>query len=34
MKYYSLSGARLASPQSGVNLVRLSDGTVRKVLLP
>ena len=32
--YYNLSGARLASPQSGVNLVRLSDGTVRKVLLP
>ena len=31
--YYSLSGARLNAPQSGVNLVRMSDGHVYKVLV-
>ena len=31
--YYSLSGARLAAPQKGVNLVKYKNGKVRKVLV-
>lgn len=30
---YSLSGVRLAQPQKGVNVMRYSDGTVKKVLI-
>ena len=31
--YYSISGARLAAPQKGVNLVKYKNGQVRKVLV-
>lgn len=31
--YYTIDGKRLASPQQGLNIVRLSDGTVRKVMI-
>lgn len=27
---YNLSGMRLSSPKSGINIIRLSDGTVKK----
>ena len=30
---YDLNGHRITSPQRGVNIVRLKDGTVRKVLV-
>ncbi|MBR1521319.1 MAG: hypothetical protein IJ635_08795 [Bacteroidaceae bacterium] len=31
--YYSLSGARLAAPAKGVNIVKYADGSVKKVLV-
>ena len=31
--YYSLSGVRLSAPQKGVNIVKMADGTVKKVLV-
>lgn len=31
---YSLDGCRLSSPQLGINIVRYSDGSFRKVLVP
>jgi len=31
--YYSISGARLAAPQKGVNVVKLSNGQVKKVFI-
>lgn len=31
--YYDLSGRRLASKQRGVNIVRYSDGTSRKIMV-
>lgn len=31
--YYSVSGVRLAAPQKGVNIVRMSNGQVRKILI-
>ncbi|MBQ8714129.1 MAG: C10 family peptidase [Prevotella sp.] len=31
--YYSLGGKRLVSPQKGVNIIRMSDGTTRKVVI-
>ncbi len=31
--YYSLDGRRLSAPRKGVNIVRLPDGTVKKVLM-
>lgn len=30
---YSTDGTRLASPQKGINIIRMSDGTVKKVLV-
>ncbi len=30
---YSISGTRLAAPQKGINIVKMSDGTVKKVLV-
>ena len=30
--YYSLDGKQLSAPQKGLNLVKMSDGTVRKVM--
>ncbi|MBR4366425.1 MAG: hypothetical protein IKP43_06570 [Bacteroidaceae bacterium] len=33
MGYYSTSGVLLAAPQKGINIVRMSDGTVKKILL-
>ena len=30
---YSLDGRRMEAPRRGVNIVRMSDGTVRKVLV-
>jgi hypothetical protein len=33
MAYYSISGARLAAPQKGVNLVKYKNGKVRRVLV-
>lgn len=32
-EYFSLNGTRLASPQKGVNLVKMSDGKTKKVLV-
>lgn len=31
--YYSLDGKRLASPQKGLNIIRMSDGTIKKVVI-
>ena len=31
--FYSLSGARLAAPQRGVNIIRMSNGQVKKVFI-
>ncbi len=31
--YYDLQGRRLSKPQSGINIVRMSDGSVRKVYI-
>lgn len=31
--YYSLSGVRLKSPSKGINIIRQSDGTTRKVIM-
>ena len=31
--FFSVSGARLNAPQKGINIVRMSNGTVRKVLV-
>ena len=31
--YYSLDGRRLKSPQKGINIIRQSDGTTRKVIV-
>lgn len=33
VEFYSLSGARLNAPQRGINLIKMSDGTVRKVFV-
>ncbi len=30
---YSISGARLAAPQKGINIIKMSNGTVKKVLV-
>ena len=30
---YSLDGRRLAAPQKGVNIIRMSDGSTRKVIV-
>lgn len=32
VEYYSISGARLSSPQRGFNLVKMSDGSVIKII--
>lgn len=31
-KYFSLDGTRLSAPQKGLNIVKMSDGTTRKVM--
>ena len=31
VEYYNLSGNKLPAPQQGINIIRYSDGTVRKV---
>ena len=31
--YYTLDGRRLSSPQKGINIIRQSDGTTRKVIV-
>ena len=33
VSFYSLSGTRMAVPQKGINIVKMSDGSVRKVLV-
>ena len=33
VEFYTLSGVRLDRPQPGINIVRMSDGTVRKVYM-
>ena len=30
---YSTDGTRIASPKKGINIIRMSDGTVKKVLV-
>ena len=32
--YYTPDGRRLSSPQPGLNIVRMSDGTARKIVVP
>ena len=32
-RYYDLNGIRLSEPQNGLNIIRESDGTVKKVLV-
>ena len=32
-QYYDLNGIRLSEPQNGLNIIRESDGTVKKVLV-
>lgn len=34
VQYFTPGGTPLGGPQQGVNIIRLSDGTVRKILLP
>jgi hypothetical protein len=31
--YYNLQGVRLSAPQPGINIVRMADGTHRKLIL-
>ena len=31
--WYSLDGKKLSKPQKGINIIRYSDGTTRKVLV-
>ena len=31
--FYNLNGIRLAQPQKGINLIQMSDGTVRKIMI-
>jgi len=31
--WYSLDGKKLSKPQSGINIIRYSDGTSKKVLI-
>ncbi len=31
--YYSLSGAKISAPQKGINIVKMSDGSVKKMLV-
>ena len=31
-KYYSINGKRLSQPQKGLNIIRMSDGTTRKIV--
>ena len=31
--YYDLDGKRLSTPQRGLNIIRMSDGTVRKKII-
>ena len=33
VEYYNLNGRKLAAPQKGINIIRYSDGTSRKVLV-
>lgn len=33
MQYYSLDGKKLSAPQKGINVVKMSDGTSKKVLV-
>lgn len=33
MQYYSLDGKKLSTPQKGINVVKMSDGTSKKVLV-
>lgn len=33
VEFYSANGIRLAAPRSGINIVKMSDGTVKKVLV-
>ena len=32
MGYYDLQGRKLNKPQKGINIIRYSDGTTRKIL--
>ena len=32
-QYYSLDGKKLSAPQKGINVVKMSDGTSKKVLV-
>lgn len=32
-EYYSLSGAKLSAPKHGINIIRMADGSVRKVFI-
>ena len=32
-RYYNLNGIRLSQPQNGLNIIRESDGTVKKALV-
>jgi hypothetical protein len=31
-QYYSLDGKRLKKPQHGINILRMTDGTTRKIV--
>ena len=33
MQYFSLDGKKLSAPQKGINVVKMSDGTSKKVLV-
>ena len=33
MSYYDVQGRRLSAPQRGINIIRMSDGMTRKVLI-
>ena len=33
VEYFNLEGIPSATPRKGLNLVRMSDGTVRKIIL-
>jgi hypothetical protein len=33
VEFYTINGVRLAAPQKGINIVKMSNGTISKVLV-
>jgi hypothetical protein len=32
VQYYSIDGKRIATPQRGLNIIKMSDGTTKKII--